>query len=68
MSETPGERLLTTAEAARFLSRAENTLRIDRIHGRGPAYRKFGRSVRYAMSDLMTYVDSAKRTSTSQAA
>lgn len=67
MVTTP-ERLLTTAEAAQFLSRAENTLRIDRIHGRGPAYRKIGRSVRYSMSDLLAYVDLAKRTRTNQAA
>lgn len=61
-------RLLNTAEAAEYLGLAENTLRIARIRGSGPAYRKFGRAVRYAVEDLTTYVERAKRTSTSQAA
>jgi len=62
------QRLLNTAEAAKFLNRAENTLRIARIRGNGPAYRKFGRTVRYTIEDLIAYVEQAKRTSTSQAA
>ena len=62
------KRLLNTAEAAKFLNRAENTLRIARIRGTGPAYRKFGRTVRYTIEDLLAYVDQAKRTSTAQAA
>lgn len=62
------QRLLNTAEAAKFLNRAENTLRIARIRGNGPAYRKFGRTVRYTIEDLIAYVEQSKRTSTSQAA
>lgn len=62
------QRLLSTAEAAKFLNRAEITLRIARIRGNGPAYRKFGRTVRYTIEDLIAYVEQSKRTSTSQAA
>lgn len=62
------QRLLNTAEAAKYLGLAENTLRIARIRGGGPSYRKFGRAVRYSVEDLSAYVEQAKRTSTSQAA
>ncbi|MCW5720009.1 MAG: helix-turn-helix domain-containing protein [Devosia sp.] len=62
------KRLPNTAEAAKFLNRSENTLRVARVRGNGPAFRKFGRTVRYAVKDLIDYVDRAKRTSTSQAA
>ena len=62
------QRLLSTAEAAKFLNQAENTLRIARVRGTGPAYRKFGRTVRYTVEDLVAYVEQAKRTSTTQAA
>jgi excisionase family DNA binding protein len=61
-------RLLNTAEAARYLGLAENTLRVARVRGSGPAYRKFGRTVRYTLEDLTAYVERSKRTSTSQAA
>lgn len=64
----PVQRLLNTAEAAEYLGLAENTLRIARIRGSGPSYRKFGRAVRYAVEDLTAYVEQAKRTNTGQAA
>ncbi len=44
------------AEAAEFLGVAVQTLRNFRCQGRGPAYIKRGRMVRYAMQDLMDYM------------
>jgi len=61
-------RLLNTAEAASYLGLAENTLRIARVRGTGPVYRKFGRTVRYAVEDLVSYAEQSKRKSTSQTA
>ena len=64
----PVQRLLSTAEAATYLGLAENTLRIARVRGTGPVYRKFGRTVRYAVEDLVAYAEQSKRKSTSQTA
>ena len=64
----PVQRLLTTAEAAEYLGLAENTLRIARVRGTGPVYHKFGRTVRYAVDDLVAHAEQSKRKSTSQAA
>jgi len=47
-------RYLRTAEAARFLSLSPRTLEKHRIYGTGPAYRKIGARVVYAVSDLST--------------
>ena len=44
--------LLTTLEAARFLSLSPRTLERLRLDGSGPRYCKLGRSVRYRPSDL----------------
>lgn len=60
--------LLTTVEAAEFLGIKKNTLEIWRVQGRGPVYRKIGKFVKYAESDLQAYLDAAIRTSTSQQA
>jgi len=54
-------------EAARFLGLATSTLNKRRITGGGPVYRKFGRKVVYAETDLLTWADSARRQSTSSA-
>jgi predicted site-specific integrase-resolvase len=44
------------AEAAKFLGVAVQSMRNWRHQGRGPAYIKKGRMVRYAMQDLMDYM------------
>lgn len=49
--------LLTEREAAERLRLAAKTLRSWRSEGRGPLYRKFGRSVRYTVSDLTAFVE-----------
>ena len=45
-------RYLRTAEAARYLSLSPRTLEKHRTYGTGPAYRKIGGRVVYAVADL----------------
>ncbi len=56
--------LLDETRAARILGRVK-TLRRCRWAGKGPAFRKIGRAVRYAIGDLEAFISSALRTSTS---
>ena len=58
-------RYLRTAEAARFLSLSPRTLEKHRIYGTGPAYRKIGGRVVYAVADLSAWADLGARMSTS---
>ena len=58
-------RYLRTAEAARFLSLSPRTLEKHRIYGTGPAYRKIGGRVVYAVNDLNAWADLGARMSTS---
>lgn len=50
---------LDTTRAARFLSVSPRTLEDWRYRGGGPLYRKIGKSVRYAVRDLITFADSS---------
>lgn len=56
----------TTEQAAIFLGLKPNTLNVWRVQGRGPAYRKIGRNVRYVESDLAAFLESCKQTNTAQ--
>jgi excisionase family DNA binding protein len=47
---------LTTAEAAKMLGIAEATLNEWRIRGKGPAYTKMGRLVRYPDYEVQRYI------------
>jgi predicted DNA-binding transcriptional regulator AlpA len=67
MSTNTGTKLLDTAAAAEKLTVKKNTLEIWRLQGRGPVFRKIGRLVRYAESDIDAYLESTARTSTSAA-
>lgn len=58
-------RYLRTPEAARFLSLSPRTLEKHRTYGTGPAYRKIGGRVVYAVADLNAWADVGTRTSTS---
>ena len=58
-------RYLRTAEAARYLSLSPRTLEKHRTYGTGPAYRKIGGRVVYAVVDLNAWADIGTRTSTS---
>lgn len=59
------DQLLTTAEAAKWLSVTVSYLEKMRVIGGGPEFVKLGRSVRYEPAALATWVDSARRRSTS---
>ena len=50
-------RYLTNTEAAQFLRLSPRTLEKHRIFGTGPRFRKFGRRVLYALTDLETWAD-----------
>ena len=58
-------RFLRTPEAARFLGLSGRTLEKHRTYGTGPAYRKLGGRVVYAIDDLETWADRGAMTSTS---
>lgn len=61
------DHLLTTKQAAPILGVSEAFLERDRWAGARVPYIKVGsRAVRYRMSDLMTYIESRVRISTSQ--
>ena len=53
-------------EAAFYLGLGRQTLPKLRLRGSGPVYRKFGRSVRYALEDLDAWAKNHCRRSTSE--
>ena len=58
-------RFLRTKEAAEFLSLSARTLEKHRTYGTGPAYRKLGGRVVYAIDELDAWVELGRRSSTS---
>jgi predicted DNA-binding transcriptional regulator AlpA len=69
MSDVPSTlppRLLRTPEAARFLGLSGRTLEKHRTFGTGPAYKKIGGRVVYALRDLEAWADRGSRTATVQ--
>ena len=58
-------RFLRTKEAAEFLSLSARTLEKHRTYGTGPAYRKLGGRVVYAIDDLEAWTERGAVTSTS---
>jgi predicted DNA-binding transcriptional regulator AlpA len=58
-------RFLRTPEAANFLGLSSRTLEKHRTYGTGPAYRKLGGRVVYALEDLQAWADRGAVTSTS---
>lgn len=65
MSTTAIPKLLTNDETAALLGLKPNTLEIWRTQGKGPVFRKIGRSVRYSEADVIEYLDAGTCTSTS---
>ena len=51
------QRYLTNDEAAEYLRLSPRTLEKQRVIGGGPRFRKFGRRVMYALSDLEAWAD-----------
>lgn len=58
-------RYLRTPEAARFLGLSPRTMEKHRTYGTGPAYRKLGGRVVYAVEDLQAWANRGMVTSTS---
>jgi len=58
------EPLITEGEAAGMLRVSLTSLRRWRREGRGPVYRKIGRSVRYRREDLADFIATARRIET----
>jgi excisionase family DNA binding protein len=54
------DKLLTRREAAELLTLEPATLAVWACHGRGPAYIKVGRSVRYKMSDVEKFIEAGR--------
>ena len=66
MSQYRVERnLINETEAARALGLKVTTLRRWRWAGKGPVFHKIGSAVRYHPDDLTTFIDAARRNSTS---
>jgi excisionase family DNA binding protein len=55
---------LTRQKAADYLNIKKSTLESWAHKGGGPAFVKFGRSVRYRISDLENYIESQTRKNT----
>jgi hypothetical protein len=60
------EKLYPPKIAAELLDMSHSWLAKARLRGDGPAYAKFGRSVKYAGADLIEYRKSKRRHSTSE--
>lgn len=60
-------RLLSTEEAATVLSVQPCTLEKWRHIGRGPAFRKIGRLVRYCHADIESFITESRRLNTAEA-
>ena len=58
MESTP--QYIDETKVSEITGRALPTLRNDRHNRRGIPYCKFGRSVRYALSDVIEYMESRK--------
>jgi hypothetical protein len=62
----PFPQFLDTRGAAALLLLSPSTLNKWRLSGLGPRFRKLGRRIIYARSDLVAFADANARTSTSE--
>lgn len=58
-------RFMRTQQAAAYLGLSHRTLEKHRTYGTGPAYRKLGGRVVYAIEDLQAWADRGAKVSTS---
>lgn len=65
MTLLPAPRYLRTPDAALRLGLSPRTLEKHRCYGTGPAYRKLGGRVVYAIEDIDAWADIGRRSSTS---
>ena len=61
-------KLLTSQQTADLLTIREGTLRIWRLQGKGPRFRRIGQQVRYDEADVIAYINAQTYISTSQRA
>lgn len=61
-------KLLTSQQTADLLTIREGTLRIWRLQGKGPHFRRIGQQVRYAEADVIAWINAQTYISTSQRA
>ena len=68
VSESPqsASPFLDTPQAAEFLKISPRTLEKQRVVGGGPRFRKFGRRVLYALTDLQAWADERSYANTSE--
>lgn len=59
---------IDTRQAAEFLGLKKNTLDIWRLQGKGPRFTRFGRAVRYRLSDLENFIEANTYKHTSESA
>ena len=64
---TSSSSFLTRTQAAEFLNLQRCTLESWAVKGGGPAFVKFGRAVRYRISDLENYIKNQTRQNTIEA-
>lgn len=65
MPDQSAQRLLRTPDAAILVGLSARTLEKHRCYGTGPAYRKLGGRVVYAVDDLLSWAEQGVRRSTS---
>ena len=65
-NSTPKPAFMSAKQAAEWLGLKPNTLAKMRVYGTGPAYRKHGQRVLYALEDLQQWSDASRRSSTSE--
>jgi predicted DNA-binding transcriptional regulator AlpA len=61
-------KLLNTGQVAELLGVANVTVRLWRMQGKGPRFKKIGTLVRYDEADVLAYINAGTRVSTSQRA
>lgn len=63
---SPAQSLLSTAQVAERLNLSTSYLNKLRLTGGGPRFAKIGRRVAYDLVDLIEWIESRKRSSTSE--
>jgi hypothetical protein len=66
MQQAIEDDLLTETEAAQLRRQSVRTLQAERVRGGGCPFVKLGRSVRYRRGDVLRFIESNVKASTSQ--
>ena len=65
-AENIPDQLLTEIEAAQLRRQSVRTLQAERLRGDGCCFVKIGRSVRYRLRDVLEFIESNVRASTTE--